>query len=82
VISLSDGEVRDMANERRHVEQLETIMDRLAESVLELSDDDTLNEASERGVDAQKEADCTRAVPCFETRCISATRVGGTRPAS
>ena len=51
-----------MANERRHVEQLETIMDRLAESVLELSDDDTLNEASERGVDAQKEADCTRAV--------------------
>jgi hypothetical protein len=35
----------------------------LAESILELSDDDTLNEASETGVvNAQKEADRTRAV--------------------
>jgi hypothetical protein len=44
------------------VEQLERIMEQLAESVLELSDEALLAEITESGSDPQQEAELTRSL--------------------
>src|SRR5712671_3570880 len=51
-----------MADKNNHDERLERIMNRLADSVLELSDEVILAEISETGADPQKKAERTRSV--------------------
>jgi hypothetical protein len=43
-----------------HVERLERIIEQLADSVLELPDEELLAEITESGLDPQQEADLTR----------------------
>jgi hypothetical protein len=49
-----------MTDRTNQVEKLERIMEQLAESVLELSDEAILAEVTESGVDPQQEAERTR----------------------
>ena len=49
-----------MADKKNHDEQLERIMNQLADSVLELSDEEILAEIIETGADPQEEAERTR----------------------
>src|SRR2546426_5741815 len=49
-----------MADKKNHDEQLERIMNQLADSVLELSDEAILAEISETGADPHEEAERTR----------------------
>jgi hypothetical protein len=49
-------------NKKNYDEQLSAIMNRLAESVLELSDDQVLAEEREKGIDPTKEAESIRNV--------------------
>lgn len=51
-----------MADDKDHDEQLERIMSGLADSVLQLSDEEILAETRESGVDPQEEAERTHAV--------------------
>ena len=51
-----------MTDKTNHVEKLERIMEQLAESVLELSDEALLAEITESGADPQEEAERTRLV--------------------
>jgi hypothetical protein len=51
-----------MTDRINHVEKLERIMEQLADSVLELSDEAILAEITESGADPQQEAECTRLV--------------------
>ena len=51
-----------MADNKNHDEQLERIMSCLADSVLELSDEEILAETRETGADPQEEAERTHAV--------------------
>jgi hypothetical protein len=51
-----------MADNKNHDEQLKNIMNRLADSVLELSDEEILAETRESGADPQEEAERTRTV--------------------
>jgi hypothetical protein len=51
-----------MENKKNHDEQLERIMSQLADSVLELSDEEILAETRESGADPQEEAERTHAV--------------------
>jgi hypothetical protein len=50
-----------MADNKNHDEQLERIMSCLADSVLELSDEEILAETRESGADPQEEAEYTHA---------------------
>jgi hypothetical protein len=50
----------DMTNGNNQVERLERLFDRLADSVLELSDDAILAEAREEGLDPEAEAERMR----------------------
>jgi hypothetical protein len=50
-----------MTDRINHVEKLERIMEQLADSVLELSDEAILAEITESGGDPQQEAECTRS---------------------
>ena len=54
--------MKNMADKKNHDERLERLMDRLAESVLGLSDEAILAETSEAGADPQREAERTRLV--------------------
>lgn len=54
--------MKNMADEKNHDERLEKLMNRLAESVLGLSDEAILAETSEAGADPQREAERTRLV--------------------
>ena len=49
-----------MTDRTNHVEKLDKIMEQLAESVLELSDEAILAEITESGADPQQEAERTR----------------------
>ncbi len=49
-----------MTDRTNHVEKLDRIMEQLADSVLELSDEAILAEITESGVDPQQEAERTR----------------------
>ena len=49
-----------MTDRTNHVEKLDRIMEQLAESVLELSDETILAEITESGADPQQEAERTR----------------------
>ena len=51
-----------MADRENHDEQLERIMNRAADSLLELSDEEILAEIRETGADPQEDAANTRAV--------------------
>jgi hypothetical protein len=51
-----------MAHKFKRDEQMEAIMTQLADSILQLSDEEILDEVREGGVDPQKEAERTRAV--------------------
>jgi hypothetical protein len=51
-----------MADNKNHDEQLERIMSCLADSVLELSDEEILAETRESGADPQEDAECTHDV--------------------
>jgi hypothetical protein len=51
-----------MADNKNHDEQLKRIMNRLADSVLELSDEEILAETRGSGADPQEEAERTRAL--------------------
>lgn len=51
-----------MANKENYDEQLSAIMNRLADSVLELSDEQLIAEERERGIDPLKEAERIRAI--------------------
>jgi hypothetical protein len=51
-----------MTDRTNHVEKLERIMEQLAESVLELSDEALLAEITESGADPEQEAERTRLV--------------------
>ena len=51
-----------MADNKNHDEQLKRIMNQLADSVLELSDEEIFAETRESGADPQEEAERTRAV--------------------
>ena len=51
-----------MTDRINHVEKLERIMEQLAESVLELSDEALLAEITESGGDPQQEAERTRSL--------------------
>ena len=51
-----------MANKENYDEQLSAIMNRLADSVLDLSDEQVLAEERERGIDPLKEAERIRDV--------------------
>ena len=51
-----------MTDRISHVEKLERMMEQLAESVLELSDEEILAETTESGTDPQQEAERTRWV--------------------
>ena len=51
-----------MTDRSNHVEKLERIMDQLADSVLELSDEALLAEITESGADPHQEAERTRLV--------------------
>jgi hypothetical protein len=52
----------NMADKKNHDEQLERIMNGLADSVLELSDEEILAETRVSGADPQEEAERTHAV--------------------
>lgn len=52
--------MKNMADEKSHDERLERLMNRLAESVLGLSDEAILAETSEAGADPQRESERTR----------------------
>jgi hypothetical protein len=54
--------MKNMADKKNHDERLERLMNRLAESVLGLSDEAILAETSEAGADPQREAERTRLV--------------------
>jgi hypothetical protein len=51
-----------MTDRINHVEKLDRIMEQLADSVLELSDEAILDETAESGADPQEEAKRTRLV--------------------
>jgi hypothetical protein len=51
-----------MTERINHVEKVERIMEQLADSVLELSDEAILAEITESGADPQQEAERTRLV--------------------
>jgi len=51
-----------MADNKNHDEQLKNIMNRVADSVLELSDEEILAETRESGADPQEEAERTHIV--------------------
>ena len=51
-----------MTDKINHVEKLERIMEQLADSVLELSDETILAEVGESGTDPQEEAERIRLV--------------------
>jgi hypothetical protein len=57
-----------MTDRINDVEKLERIMEQLAESVLELSDEALLSEITESGADPQQEAERTRLVLRDATR--------------
>lgn len=61
-----------MADNKNHDEQLEGIMSCLADSVLELSDEETLAESRESGADPQEEAERTQAVLRQATKALEA----------
>ena len=54
--------MRNMADKKNNEERLERLMNRLAESVLELSDETVLAEVNESGTDPAQEAETTRLV--------------------
>ena len=54
--------MRNMPDKKNYDDHLEKIMNRLAESVLGLSDEAILAESSEAGADPQQEAERTRLV--------------------
>ena len=54
--------MKNMADEKKHDERLERLMNRLAEAVLGLSDEAILAETSEAGTDPQRESERTRLV--------------------
>lgn len=54
--------MKNMADKKSHDERLERLMNRLAESVLGLSDAAILAETSEAGADPEQEAERTRLV--------------------
>jgi hypothetical protein len=54
-----------MAIKRNHAEQLDAAMKELANSVLELSDDEIVREIRESGIDPQEEAERTRGTLLF-----------------
>ena len=51
-----------MTDRINHVEKLEKIMEQLADTVLELSDEALLAEITESGADPQQEAERTRLI--------------------
>src|SRR5437762_13011473 len=59
---MAAAEAGNMENKRDHDRQLEKLMNDLADSVLELSDEEVLSEAREVGADRQQQAETTRAV--------------------
>ena len=61
-----------MADNTNHDEQLSRIMNGLAESVLELSDEEILAETRASGADPQGEAEFTHAVLCEALKALDA----------
>ncbi len=59
---MAAAEAGNMENKRDHDRQLEKLMNDLADSVLELSDEEVLSEAREVGADPQQQGETTRAV--------------------
>jgi hypothetical protein len=56
------GVVKNMRNREHHSEEQENILDRLADSVLELSDEEIVSEVREAGADPEEYAEHTRTV--------------------
>ncbi len=54
-----------MAIKRKHGEQLDAAMKALADSVLDLSDEEIVRETRESGIDPQEEAEWTRGTLLF-----------------
>jgi hypothetical protein len=57
-----EAETKNMADNKNHDEQLKRIMSGLADSVLELSDEEILDETRGSGADPQEEAERTQTV--------------------
>jgi hypothetical protein len=69
---MPEGEATKMADRENHDEQLERIMNQLADSLLELSDEEILTEIRESGADPQQEAERTHAVLREASRALEA----------
>lgn len=61
-----------MADRKNYNEQLERIMNQLADSLLELSDEEILAEMRESGADPQQEAHATYAVVRHTSKALEA----------
>ena len=60
MVEMLEAQVRKMADQNSHDEQIQQVFYHLAESVLELSDEAILAEISEAGADPREEAERTR----------------------
>lgn len=65
-----------MTDRINHVEKVERIMEQLADSVLELSDEAILAEITESGADPQQEAERTRLVLRQALKALDNVRKG------